>query len=215
MDTILTLCYPEISPEFLAYQALIVHSEKNNETHQWVLYDRQFRREVLPQQDLNWSVIVICTQWDIHWACQSHPPICLTVSVTDTLRQREVAVAAGIPLPAWIYCLVQVSMTICPNFNEWRCIMPQCTCAYQYKYMLDLLSGCLHDHRCQLLTSFRVQMQRCQLSLILLGQSPFLEHCPLAPVNFKEFYCLSLEEILIFVWHVFLFFLLCWFYFLL
>ena len=57
MVALLTLRYSEKAPEFLAYQALIVRSERNYEGHQWVIYDCQFRREALAREDLNWSVL--------------------------------------------------------------------------------------------------------------------------------------------------------------
>ncbi len=57
MSAILTLRYPEKATELLAYQALIMHSDRNYEGHQWVLYDRQFWRKVLALQNLNWSIV--------------------------------------------------------------------------------------------------------------------------------------------------------------
>ncbi len=56
MAAILAIRFPEKAPEFLAYQASIVRAERNYEGCQWVLYDRQYRREALARRDLNWSV---------------------------------------------------------------------------------------------------------------------------------------------------------------
>ncbi len=56
MAAILATRFPEKAPEFLAYQASIVRAERNYEGCQWVLYDRQYRREALARRDLNWSV---------------------------------------------------------------------------------------------------------------------------------------------------------------
>ncbi len=55
MASILTSRFPEKAPEFFAYQASIVRAERNYEGKQWVIYDRQFRREALARKDLNWS----------------------------------------------------------------------------------------------------------------------------------------------------------------
>ena len=56
MAAILAIRFPEKAPEFLAYQASIVRAERNYEGCQWVLYDRQYRREALARRDLDWSV---------------------------------------------------------------------------------------------------------------------------------------------------------------
>ena len=56
MAAILTTRFPEKAPELFAYQASIVRAERNYEGKQWVVYDRQFRREALARKDLNWSV---------------------------------------------------------------------------------------------------------------------------------------------------------------
>ena len=48
--------FPLKAPELFAYQALIVRAQRNYEGEHWVTYDRQFRREALARQDLNWSV---------------------------------------------------------------------------------------------------------------------------------------------------------------
>ncbi len=48
--------FPDKAPELLAYQATIVRAERNYEGRQWVIYDRQYRREALARRDLNWSV---------------------------------------------------------------------------------------------------------------------------------------------------------------
>ena len=44
------------APELWAYQATIIRAEKNDEGKQWVTYNRQFRRQALAKEDLNWSV---------------------------------------------------------------------------------------------------------------------------------------------------------------
>ncbi len=56
LAAILAIRFPEKAPEFLVYQASIVRAERNYEGCQWVLYDRQYRREALARRDLNWSV---------------------------------------------------------------------------------------------------------------------------------------------------------------
>ena len=48
---------PLQGPELMAYQATIVRAERNYEGKRWVSYDRQFRREALARNDLNWSVV--------------------------------------------------------------------------------------------------------------------------------------------------------------
>ena len=57
MAAILVTRFLGKAPEFLAYQAPIVRSEWNYEGLQWVIYDRQYRRDVLARKDLNWSVL--------------------------------------------------------------------------------------------------------------------------------------------------------------
>ena len=46
----------EGGPELWAYQMTIVKAAHAYEGSNWVLYDRQFRREMLAGKDLNWSV---------------------------------------------------------------------------------------------------------------------------------------------------------------
>jgi len=48
--------FPHKAPQLFAYQAAIARAERNYEAGRWVAYDRQFRREALMRQDLNWSV---------------------------------------------------------------------------------------------------------------------------------------------------------------
>lgn len=52
------LCYkfPDKLAELFAYQASIVCAECNYEGKRWVAYDRQYYRQALVKQDLNWSV---------------------------------------------------------------------------------------------------------------------------------------------------------------
>ena len=57
MAAILATRFPCKAPELLAYQATIVRAEHNYEGKRWVSYDRQFRREALARNDLNWSVV--------------------------------------------------------------------------------------------------------------------------------------------------------------
>ena len=56
MAAILSTRFPEKAPELFAYQGSIIRAERNYEGKQWVVYDRQFRREALARKDLNWSV---------------------------------------------------------------------------------------------------------------------------------------------------------------
>ena len=56
MAATLATRFPEKAPELFAYQASIVRAERNYEPGRWVSYDRQFRREALARNDLNWSV---------------------------------------------------------------------------------------------------------------------------------------------------------------
>lgn len=57
MAATLATRFPEKAPELFAYQATIVRAERNYEAGWWVAYDRQFRREALAKEDLNWSVM--------------------------------------------------------------------------------------------------------------------------------------------------------------
>ena len=56
MAAILCTRFPDKAPEFWAYLVTIVRAERNHEGQRWVMYDRQFRREALARNDLNWSV---------------------------------------------------------------------------------------------------------------------------------------------------------------
>ena len=51
MAALLVTRFPEKGPELWAYQTTILRA-----AHNWVAYDRQFRREMLAQKDLNWSI---------------------------------------------------------------------------------------------------------------------------------------------------------------
>ena len=55
LAAIIATRFPHKAAELFAYQAIIVRAERNYETHRWVSYDRQFRREALARKDLNWS----------------------------------------------------------------------------------------------------------------------------------------------------------------
>ena len=57
MAAILVTHFPGKAAELFAYQTSIIRSEQNYEGKHWVVYDRQFRREVLAQKDLNWSTL--------------------------------------------------------------------------------------------------------------------------------------------------------------
>ncbi len=108
MAAILSLRYPGKAPEFLAYQALVVRSERNYEGHQWVLYDRQFRREALARRDLNWSVINTCLYNEAFTGrAKAIPrcPHCLSDDHTGSICIRNPtngATATGFPPPAWV-----------------------------------------------------------------------------------------------------------------
>ena len=56
MAAVLTTRFPEKAPELWAYQATIIRAERNYEGKRWVTYERQYRRQVLAKEDLNWSV---------------------------------------------------------------------------------------------------------------------------------------------------------------
>ncbi len=132
MAAILSLRYPGKAPEFLAYQALVVRSERNYEGHQWVLYDRQFRREALARRDLNWSVINTRLYNEAFTGrAKAIPrcPHCLSDDHTGSICIRNPtngATAAGIPPPAWVQRPPQASSAVCRNYNEGRCRKPQC-----------------------------------------------------------------------------------------
>jgi hypothetical protein len=49
--------YPEMVPEFLAYQSTIIKCYKDYDGLTWVQYDRAFRRQVAIIKNLNWSHI--------------------------------------------------------------------------------------------------------------------------------------------------------------
>ena len=56
MAAVLCSKYPDKAGELFAYQASIIHTERNYEGKRRVAYDRQYRRQALARQDLNWSV---------------------------------------------------------------------------------------------------------------------------------------------------------------
>lgn len=56
MAAVLCTKFPHKAGEFLAYQASIIRAERNYEGKRWVAYDRQYHRQALARQDLNWSV---------------------------------------------------------------------------------------------------------------------------------------------------------------
>lgn len=55
MASVIATKFPSKSPELWAYQTTILRAAKNYEGSAWVAYDRQYRREALSRQDLNWS----------------------------------------------------------------------------------------------------------------------------------------------------------------
>ena len=56
MAAVLVTRFPEKAPELWAYQTTILKAAQTYEGSTWVAYDRQFRREMLANKDLNWSV---------------------------------------------------------------------------------------------------------------------------------------------------------------
>ena len=56
MAAVLALRFPEKSAELWAYQTTILHVAHTYEGANWVAYDRLYRREMLANRDLNWSV---------------------------------------------------------------------------------------------------------------------------------------------------------------
>ena len=56
MVAVLATRFPEKAPELWAYQTTIVKVAHTYEGSNWVLYDRQYRRDMLARKDLNWSV---------------------------------------------------------------------------------------------------------------------------------------------------------------
>ena len=56
MAAILATRFPEKAPELWAYQTTIGKVAHTYEGSNWVLYDRQYRRDMLTRKDLNWSV---------------------------------------------------------------------------------------------------------------------------------------------------------------
>ena len=56
LAAVLVTRFPEKGPELWAYQSTILNAAHSYEGATWVAYDRQFRRELLARNDLNWSV---------------------------------------------------------------------------------------------------------------------------------------------------------------
>ena len=55
MAALLVTRFPEKGPELWAYQTTNLRAAHNYEGASWVAYNRQFRRDMLAQKDLNWS----------------------------------------------------------------------------------------------------------------------------------------------------------------
>ena len=53
----LALQHPQKTPEFMAYQSIIIKCHRDFEGLGWVYYDRAFRRQAALSKDLNWSRI--------------------------------------------------------------------------------------------------------------------------------------------------------------
>ena len=56
MAAVLTTRFPEKAAELWAYQTTILHTAHAYEGANWVAYDRLYRREMLANKDLNWSM---------------------------------------------------------------------------------------------------------------------------------------------------------------
>ena len=56
MAAVLTSRFPEKAAELWAYQTTILHAAHTYEGTNWVAYDRLYRREMLAEKNLNWSV---------------------------------------------------------------------------------------------------------------------------------------------------------------
>ncbi len=56
MAAVLCSKFPDKAGELFAYQASIVRADRNYEGKRLVACDRQYRRQALARQDLNWSV---------------------------------------------------------------------------------------------------------------------------------------------------------------
>ena len=129
MAAVLTLRYPEKAPEFLAYQALIVRSERNYEGHQWVIYDRQFRREALAREDLNWSVLdsrLYNEAFTGRARAIPRCPHCLCDDHTASACPRNPTGAIAVTAPSTSTQYPVQGTQICRNYYEGRCRKPQC-----------------------------------------------------------------------------------------
>jgi len=135
MAAILVTRFQDKGPEFFAYQASIIRAERNYEGKQWVVYDRQFRREALARKDLNWSLpnvrlyneaftgrarsIPRCS----YCLADDHAAATCPINPANTIRQARDLYDFGSQL-------VPQSQDVCRNFNEGRC--KRLSCRYQH-----------------------------------------------------------------------------------
>ena len=62
-------CFLEKGPELWAYQSTILNAANSCEGATWVAYDRQYQREMLTHEDLNWSVLNSCLYNEAFTGC--------------------------------------------------------------------------------------------------------------------------------------------------
>ena len=143
MAVILVTCFPEKAPEFLAYQALIARSKRNYEGLQWVIYDRQYRRDALARKDLNWSVLNSRLYNEAITGRARAIPRCTNCLGDDHTAgscplNPSFNVVGVAPSPSPTYRQGGLS-EICRNFNSARC--RRVLCRYQH-----LCLGCNGSH---------------------------------------------------------------------
>ena len=141
MASLLVTRFPEKGPEMWAYQTTILKAANNYEGGNWVAYDRQYRRDMLARQDLNWSIPntrlyneAFTGRAKIIPRC----PHCLSEDHTRTNcpHSPNPVLVGWLPDPHQVppfttqvhYSLAasQAQREVCRNFNENRCRFTRC-----------------------------------------------------------------------------------------
>lgn len=143
MAAILATRFPDKAPEFWAYQATIVRAERNYHGKQWVIYDRQYRREALARKNLNWSVTdprLYNEAFTGHAKAIPRCTYCLQDDHSAAYRpyfgyfptpvQWQATMPPSPGDPHYFHVPPLSSQEICRRFNEGRC--KQLRCKYRH-----------------------------------------------------------------------------------
>jgi len=134
MAAVLATRFPEKAPELFAYQASIIRAERNYEGKQWVVYDRQFRREALAKKDLNWLTPNLCL-YNEAFTGRARPiprcSYCLQEDHSAAMCPRNPSRPPSWNEAVWqsqfaMPTVPQAASDICRNYNDGRCRKSNC-----------------------------------------------------------------------------------------